>query len=296
MKRHSFSASSARKIFLRYLLDAALLCLGIFSAAFGLKGFLLPNSFIDGGIMGISLLIAEVTKFPLPVLVFALNIPFILLGYKQISKEFAAKTFLGICGLAIVLAFVSFPAISNDKILGAVFGGFFLGLGIGLSVRGGSVLDGTEVMALSISKRTALTIGDIILGFNIIIFAIAAIVFPIETVLYSIITYLAASRTVDFVVQGIEEYTGVTIISKHSERIREAIIHQLGRGVTSYKGTKGYGTHGHTEDVDIIFTVVTRLEITKLKSITMAIDDSAFVVQASINDTIGGMVKKRPLK
>lgn len=273
-----------------------MLALGVFSAGFGLKGFLLPNHFIDGGVMGISLLVAAITSLPLPILVFALNVPFILLGLKQISKEFALKTFIGISALAIVLALVNYPVVTNDKVLTAIFGGFFLGLGIGLSVRGGGVIDGTEVLALFISKRTPFTIGDVILVLNILIFTTAALVFSIETALYSMLTYLAASRTVDFVVQGIEEYTGITIVSKHSDEIREAIIEQLGRGVTAYKGHKGFGKRGHTQDVDVIYTVVTRLEIMKVKDLIMSIDDSAFVVQASINDTIGGMVKRRPLK
>ncbi len=279
-----------------YLAEGGLLLLGVLSVTFGLKGFLLPNSFIDGGVIGISLLVTNTTKLPLWLLVSLINFPFIIIASKQVSKEFALKTFFAVSALAIALAVVQFPVITNDKSLTAVFGGFFIGLGIGLSVRGGGVLDGTEVLSLFISKRTSLTIGDVILFLNIILFSTAALILSVETALYSILAYLSASKTIDFVVQGIEEYTGVTIISKHSEKIRESIIAKLGRGVTAYKGTKGFGTHGHTQDVDIIFTVVTRLEVMKLKSIVMEIDDSAFVVQASINDTIGGMVKKRPLK
>lgn len=286
---------SKKKRYPSIIFNAALLILGVLSAGFGLKGFLLPNSFIDGGVMGISLLVAAVTKFPLPILVFVINIPFIILGMKQVSKEFALKTFLAIIALSLALAYIEYPVVTNDKVLTALFGGFFLGLGIGLSVRGGSVLDGTEVLSLYISKRTVFSIGDVILIFNIIIFITAALILSIETALYSILTYLAAARTVDFVVQGIEEYTGLTIISKESERIREAIIDELSRGVTIYHGKKGYGTHGHTQDVDIVFTVVTRLEVMKVKSIVLRLDPSAFVTQSSINDTIGGMVKQRPL-
>lgn len=275
--------------------EAALLIVGVLSAGFGLKGFLLPNSFIDGGVMGISLLITELTHFPLSLLVFVINLPFIFLALKQVSKEFALKTFLAILSLAIVLALVTFPVVTNDKVLSALFGGFFIGLGIGISIRGGAVLDGTEVLSLFLSKRTVFSIGDVILMFNIIIFVTAAFVLSIESALYSILTYLAASKTVDFVVQGIEEYTGLTIVSKESERIRDGIITELSRGVTIYNGKKGYGTHGHTQDVDIVFTVVTRLEVMKVKSIVMRIDPSAFVTQSSINDTIGGMVKQRPL-
>ncbi|MDP4231573.1 MAG: YitT family protein [Bacteroidota bacterium] len=279
-----------------YLAEGGLLLLGVLSVTFGLKAFLLPNSFIDGGVIGVSLLMTDITKVPLPVLIFLINFPFVILASRQVSKEFALKTFFAVTVLSVALAIIQFPVLTHDKSLTAVFGGFFIGLGIGLSVRGGGVLDGTEVFSLFISKRTSLSIGDVILFLNIILFSSAALILSIETALYSILAYLSASKTIDFVVQGIEEYTGVTIISKHSEAIREAIIEHLGRGVTAYKGTKGFGKHGHTQDVDIIFTVVTRLEVMKLKSIVMSIDDSAFVVQASINDTIGGMVKKRSLK
>jgi len=276
--------------------EYALLALGVFSAAFGLKGFLLPNTFIDGGAMGLSLITVALTGIPLSVLVVLINIPFIVMGYKQISPEFAFKTLFAIVGLAIVLALVDYSVVTNDKVLIAVFGGFFLGAGIGLAVRGGGVLDGTEVLALYVSKRTPLSIGDVILIFNIIIFLTAALLFGIEIGLYSILTYISASRTLDFVVQGIEEYTGALIVSKKSDEIRLALIDKLGRGVTEFKGKSGFGKRGHTDEIDVIFSVVTRLEISKLKQVVKQIDPTAFLAFHSINDTVGGMVKKRPLK
>lgn len=277
--------------------DALLIGLGIVSAGFGLKGFLLPNNFIDGGVTGISLLVAAVTGFSLPILIIVINLPFMILGYAQISKSFAFKSIAAIIGLAFALAIIDYPVITSDKLLISVFGGFFLGAGIGLSIRGGGVLDGTEVLAIHLGRRTGLTIGDIILVFNILIFSVAAYLLSIETALYSILTYLAASKTVDFIVEGVEEYTGVTIISTHSEEIRLMITERMRRGVTIYNGKRGYGKRGENLDPsDIVYTVITRLEIARLKTETQKIDPNAFIVMSSVKDTKGGMIKKRPLK
>ncbi len=272
-----------------------LIIIGIFSAAFGLKSFLLPSNFIDGGATGISLLTAELSGISLSILIVVINIPFIILGYNIISKQFAVKTSLAIIGLALVTAFVHFPDITHDKLLVAVFGGFFLGAGIGLSVRGGAVLDGTEVLAIYLSRKLGTTIGDIIIIINIMVFSAAAYFLSLETALYSMITYLAASKTLDFVIEGIEEYTGVTIVSSHSEEIRLAIVEKLGRGVTVYKGKRGIGKQGERSDIDIVYTVITRLEVSKLNTEIEKIDPNAFVVMSSIKDTKGGMIKKRPL-
>lgn len=281
---------------IRWAKDVFLMVMGITSAAFGLESFLMPNNFIDGGATGISLLISEITKFPLYVWLPIINIPFVFLGYKVIGKMFAVKTAIAISGLALCLAFIHFPQITNDKLLVAVFGGFFLGAGIGFSVRGGAVIDGTEVLAIFLSRKFGTTLGDIIVGINIVIFSIAATVLSIEVALYSMITYLAASKTLDFFIEGIEEYTGVTIISSHNNEIREMIINILGRGVTVYKGKKGYGKSGETSDVDIVYTIVTRLELNRLNTEITKIDPNAFVVMSSVKDTKGGIVKRRPLK
>lgn len=267
------------------------------SAGFGLKGFLLPNEFIDGGAMGISLLISETTGLSLSILIIAVNLPFLILGYSQISKEFAIKSIVAIILLAIVVHFVPYPLITSDKLLIAVFGGFFLGAGIGLAIRGASVIDGTEVLAIFLSKRTGLTIGDIILIFNIIIFSFGAYILSVEIALYAILTYLAASKTINFIIEGVEEYTGITIISEKSNEIRLMITETLGRGVTIYNGKGGYGKEGEmTKDIDIIYTVITRLEIARLKNEVDKIDSKAFLIMGSIKDTKGGMIKKRSLK
>lgn len=280
----------------RYTKDFILITLGIFSAAFGFKGFLLTNHFIDGGATGISLLIAQLTDVPLYLLLILVNIPFIILGYKIIGKSFAIKTALAICGLAAVVGTITFPNVTNDNLLVSVFGGFFLGAGIGLSVRGGAVIDGTEVLAIFLSRKLGTTIGDIITGINVIIFSAAAYFLGIEIALYSMITYLAASKTLDFIVEGIEEYSGVTIISSQSEEIRQMIINTIGRGVTVYNGKSGFGKKGDTKDIDIIYTVLTRLELNRLNTEIEKIDPKAFIVMSNVRDTKGGMIKKRPLK
>ncbi|RYF84070.1 MAG: YitT family protein, partial [Chitinophagaceae bacterium] len=244
---------------LEHLKDCVLISIGIFSAAFGFKGFLLTNHFIDGGATGISLLINALTGFPLYFLLLLVNIPFVLLGFKIIGRGFALKTAMAICGLALVVATVNFPIITTDNLLVALFGGFFLGAGIGLSIRGGAVLDGTEVLAIYLSRKFGTTIGDIIIIINIFIFSTAAYFLSLEIAMYSMITYLSASKTLDFIVEGIEEYTGVTIISSHNNLIREMIINVIGRGVTVYRGKRGFGSHGESKDTDIVYTVVTRL-------------------------------------
>jgi len=272
--------------------DSFFILVGVLSAGFGLKGFLLPNMFIDGGVMGISLIIAELTEIPLSVLVVVINLPFLIMGFSTISKQFALKSIIAIVLLAISIYFIPFPIITDDKLLIAIFGGFFLGLGIGLAIRGGSVIDGTEVLAIFVSKKTSLTIGDVILLFNVLIFSFAAYVFSIEISLYAMLTYLAASKTVDFVVSGIEEYVGVTIISDYSEEIRLAVIEKVGRSCTIYSGKRGQTL----EKTEIIYTLITRLELAKLHTEIDKIDKNAFVVMHSIKDARGGMIKKRPLK
>ena len=277
--------------------DAIFISLGVTAAAFGLKSFLLPSHFLDGEVINISLLIHNQTNFDLSYLVVIINIPFIVIAYAQVSKGFALKTLIAITLLAVLLAFVEFPFITSDKLLISFFGGFFLGLGIGLSIRGGSVIDGTEVLAIYTSRKTVLTVGDIILALNIIIFSVAAYLINIETALYAILTYLVASKTVDFVVHGIEEYISVMIVSEKSDAIKNAITKNMGRGVTVLQGKGGFGKRGHQEeDYDVIFSVITRLELQKLKTEVAKIDENAFMVENSVSDIRGGMIKKRPLQ
>lgn len=288
----SEAAKNARIEFRHLVHDSFFIVMGVLSAAFGLKGFLLPNMFLDGGVTGISLIIAELTGVPLSYLIVAVNLPFLIMGISTISRQFALKSIIAILLLAATLHLIHFPLITDDKLLIAVFGGFFLGLGIGLAIRGGSVIDGTEVLAVFASRKLPLTIGDIILIFNVFIFGAAAYVFSMETALYAMLTYLSASKTVDFVVSGIEEYVGVTIISDKHEAVREAIIHKLGRGCTIYDGKSGQSL----KPTQIVYTLLTRMELARLHTEIDKIDTDAFIVMHSIKDAKGGMIKKRPLK
>jgi uncharacterized membrane-anchored protein YitT (DUF2179 family) len=291
------TAKRIRKKLRLMLRDFLLMLLGVVSAGFGLRGFLIPNGLIDGGVMGISLLVNSMSTIPLSLLIIVINLPFLFLGYRQISRGFALKSIIAIAILAVVVAFVPYPTVTDDKILVAVFGGFFLGAGIGLMIRGGGVIDGTEVLAIYLSRKNSLTVGDFILLFNILIFSVAARLLSVEIALYSILTYLAASKTVDFILEGIEEFTGVTIISSRSRQIIDMVQNKLGRGLTVYSGRKGFGKSGASnQHVDIIFTVITRLEINRLTTEVERLDPTAFIFMQSIKDTRGGMVKKHPLK
>lgn len=287
----------AKKTTWRNITNLLLMVLGVVSAGFGLKGFLIPNHFIDGGVTGISLLMNQETGIPLSMLIILINLPFILLGWRQINVVFGIKSILAISLLAFAVAIVPYPVVTDDKLLVSVFGGFFLGAGIGLTIRGGGVIDGTEILAIFLNRKSSLSVGDFILLFNLLIFSVAAYLLSVEIALYSILTYLAASKTVDFILEGIEEFTGVTIISPRSAEIAEMIKRKLGRGLTIYAGKKGFGKGGETyHSTEIIFTVITRLEISRLNAEIEKIDPHAFVVMQSIKDTRGGMVKKTPLK
>ncbi|MDJ1485785.1 YitT family protein [Cytophagaceae bacterium YF14B1] len=277
---------------IRILKDVILISFGILSAGMGLKGFLSSSGFIDGGVTGISMLLADVMGIPLAILILLFNIPFIIVGYKQIGKWFALKSILAIAGLSLCLAFIRYPDITPDLLLTAVFGGFFIGAGIGLAMRGGAVLDGTEIAALLISRQTAMfRVGDIILVMNIFIFSAAAFFKNVEVALYSILTYFAASKTLDFILHGIEEYTALIIISDKSEEIRLKIINELRRGITVIKGKKGLSG----VDQDILFCVVTRLEMGRIKRCAQEIDKDAFIVIDALSDAEGGLVKKSKL-
>ncbi|SRX54258.1 hypothetical protein AEQU1_01266 [Aequorivita sp. CIP111184] len=277
--------------------DFFYLLLGVVSASFGLRGFLMPSSFIDGGVTGISLMVNELAGISFPLLLVCFNLPFLALAYFSVGKRFAIKSVLGIFLLAIAVALIPYPSITDDKILVAAFGGFFLGLGIGLAIRGGAIIDGTEVLAIFISRKTSLTVGNVIMIFNVIIFITAAYFLSTEIALYAILTYFAASKTVDFVIDGIEEFMGITIISEENEKIRLAIIEKMGRGCTIFKAENGFSKNGETRrPVDVVYTVITRLEMSKLKTEIDKIDKQAFIIMTSVKDAKGGMIKKKPIK
>ena len=265
--------------------------LGVISATIGLKAFLLSNNFLDGGAMGVSLLINILTDFDLSLLILMINLPFIIIGYRQISWQFAIRSTISILILSLLVHFVELPSITSDKLLIAIFGGVFLGAGIGFSIRGGSVIDGTEVMAIYVSRRGGITVGNFIALFNVALFIIAAFLINVETAMYSMLTYVAASKSVDFIINGIEEYIGITIVSPQNAEIRHMITDQLHRGVTVYRAAGGYQS-AHEENRKVLFCVVTRLEVTKLLTEIDKIDPTAFVVQHSIREIKGGVLKK----
>lgn len=275
--------------------DFFLIVLGVIIAGFGLRGFIVPNHFFDGGVTGLSLLVHEFFKYHLSAITIALNLPFIAAGFFVVSRRFGLRTLVSILLLAACLLYIPYPTITSDKLLISIFGGIFLGLGSGLAMRAGCALDGIEVLALYTLKRTSFTITEIILGINIIIFGIAALRFGPETALYSILTYLAATKTIDFVVEGIEAYTGVTIISGNSDVIKGRLVNELGRSITVYKGERGYlpGAYNPGDACDIIFTVITRLELRKLKNVVYESDPNAFVFANTIRDASGGIIKHR---
>lgn len=277
----------------RVLKDALFIAVGVFSAAFGLEGFLVPNGFLDGGATGIALLIARITGLSFPVLLVLINLPFLLIAFKLAGRRFAVRASLSIVALALVTSLLHFPDITHDKLLVAVFGGFFLGAGIGLAVRGGSVLDGTEVLALAVGRRIGISIGDVVMVINVAIFAVAAWLIDLETAMYAMITYLSASKTLDLVVQGLEEYTGITIISPEHDAIRQVIANEMGRGVTVYSGKRGYTKGAGSHEVDILYCVITRLEVGRFLTEVEKIDPNAFIVTSPVKDIRGGILLKR---
>jgi len=278
--------------FRRELVNALLIASGILAAGLGLKGFLLSSGFIDGGVTGVSMLASRITSLPLSAWLLIVNGPFIIVGYRQLGRAFAIRSALAITGLSAALATIPFPDVTPDLLLTAVFGGFFIGAGIGLAVRGGAVLDGTEIAALLISKRShLLKVGHVILIFNIALFLAAMSLLGVEPALYSILTYVTAARTLDFVIYGLEEFTAITIMSGQSAAIRERIMRELERGVTIYRG---YGGMSGIEQ-DILYCVVTRLEIGRVKEIIRELDAGAFVVSHPLADVDGGVVKRAAL-
>ncbi len=292
----SFKTHHKKKnIWINGLQDFILITLGVISAGFGLKSFLLPSHFIDGGVTGIALIVTKITSYDLALTTFILNLPFVFASYFTVGRSFAVKTFIGVSMLSLCLLYLPYPEFTKDKLLVSFFGGFFLGVGSGLVLRAGCLIDGIDVLALNTFKKTSFTVTEIILALNIIIFFVAGFVFGTEEALYSILTYFTATKTMDYVVEGIEEYTGVTIISGHSEIIKYRLVNELGRGITIYKGERGFLPENFevSSKVDIIFTVVTRLELRKLKNLVYDADPKAFVFANSIKDASGGILRRR---
>ena len=274
--------------------DTFLIVVGVVISAFAIKGFLVPNQFFDGGVSGVALLISEIFQINLGLLIFLLNLPLILVSYFSIGKRFAIRTLASIILLSICLWLLPDIVVTTDKLLIAAFGGMFLGIGIGLGMRAGAALDGIDVLAVYTFKKTSFSMTEIVMAINVLIFSVAAFKFGIGSALYSILTYFAATLSIDYVVEGLQAHTGVTIISGESEEIKYKLVNELGRGITVYKGERGFlpGQYEISSDCDIIFTVISRLEMKKLKNLVYSVDPKAFIFANSIKDASGGVLRK----
>ena len=271
------------------------LTIGTALAVLAMKGFMIPNRFLDGGITGISILLHEIFHINISFLVIILNVLFIYLGYKRIGKTFAVQTSIAVVLLSIGLLFVDINPITKDKLLIAIFGGLLMGTGVGLVIRGGGVIDGAEVIAVFTGRKTGFSNSEIIMLINTIIFAMAALQFGLETAMYSIITYFTASRATNYVVDGIEEFTAMNIICSQPEDVKNLLVNDLGKGITVYKGEKGYlpGSFEVKTSADIIVTIITRLEIKQIQDAVLNIDPKAFIYVQSIKEAAGGILKHK---
>ena len=269
--------------------------LGAGLAVLAMKGFMIPNRFMDGGITGISILLHEIFHINISILIIVLNVLFIYLGYIRIGKTFAVQTTIAVILLSLGLLFININPITTDKLLIAIFGGILIGTGVGLVIRGGGVIDGAEVIAVFTKRRTGFSSSEIIMLFNTIIFSVAALQFGIETAMYSIITYFTATRATDYVVDGIEEFTAMNIISSQQEEIKSFLVNELGKGITVYKGERGYlpGSFDVKTDTEIIVTIVTRLEIKQIQEALIKIDPRVFVYVQTIKEATGGVLKAK---
>lgn len=295
MKNLNIKQSVISELFNRRTLkDIIFISIGVFMETIGLKSFLLPNNFLEGGAIGTSLLTETVTGINFSIIIVVISIPFIILGIKQISYSFSIKAIISIIALSILVYIIDLPIVTNDKLLAAFFGGIFIGGGTGFAIRGGAVLDGSEILAITVSRKTSLTVGDFTIVFNVILFCIAGWLVGLETAMYSMLTYVVASKTIDFVINGIEEYIGVMIVSDHGNSIKDQIMYNMGRGVTVLESREGYGKGGNNKKEKIVlFCVVTRFEVSRLVTEVDKIDEKSFIVQYPIRDTKGGMIKKR---
>lgn len=272
--------------------NSMLIVVSALLASTGLKSFLLPNNFVDGGITGISMIVSRISDLPLFIFLVTFNIPFLILGYKMLGRNFAVRSIIAVALLALSVAAINFPIITNDKLLAAIFGGVFLGAGIGLAIRGSAVLDGTEILALSIGQKSPFSVGDIILAFNVVIFSFAGFSFGIETALYSVLTYASASKTVDFLIHGLEEFYSILIITSKSDELRTALISDLKRSVSRFVGKTGLSD----EPRDFLLCVVTRLEIIQLKNFIKSVDEDAFVIITHVSDIAGGVRRSKVIE
>lgn len=275
-----------------YIKEYSQIALGILLASIGLKAFLLPNNFLDGGVTGIAILVSQQTGWDVSILLVLLSVPFLIAGAFTVSKRIVIKSIIAIALLALSISLEAFSTITEDKLLIAIFGGLFLGAGIGITIRNGAVLDGSELLGLFVFNKYGISIGKTILVFNVILFMITAYVVSVEVAMYSILAYLVTAKVIDLFIQGLENFIGLTIVSQKSKVIEDSIAQQLGVGMTIYKGASGYGSSGKNEKVNIIQTVVNRIDINKTLKLVEELDPKAFVIEFDVNKVRGGVLKR----
>ncbi len=266
--------------------------LGIVFASIGLKAFLLPNGFLDGGVTGIAILLNREFGINVSLLLVSLSLPFLILAYYSIARRVAWKSVISILGLAVAIQFESFPVVTNDELLIAIFGGLFLGLGIGLAIRNGAVLDGSEILGVFLNDRFGIPIGQVNLAFNIILFSITALVLSLEIALYSVLTYVITAKVTDYIIEGFEDFIGMQIVSRKHELVRLAILEKIGVGMTVYQGEGGYGHSGEQRDIKIIHTVINRIDLRKIYRVVGEVDPDAFLVEYEIHNIKGGVLRR----
>lgn len=268
---------------------------GVIFAVIAIKGFMIPNHFLDGGLLGISILIHEFYHINVGIPLVLLNIPFVILGYKIIGKNFAIHSFLSLILLCIFLTFLPVPTVTNDHFLTATFGGVFVGLGIGFVIRSGGVIDGLEILADYTYEQFGFTTSEIIVAINTILFLFIAFFLGIEKAMYSILTFFTAIKISDYVVDGFEKLISLTIISPNSEGIKSMIVNDFNKAITTYKGERGNlpGSYGVKHDCDIVVAVVTRLEVHKIKKAIKERDPKAFMFIQNIREVGGGVTSKK---
>lgn len=273
----------------RMVVSLLVITAGSFLAAYAIEGFLVPNLILDGGVVGVAIIVGELTRLQLSILVAIFNIPFLFIGYRQIGKNFLVKAIFGIVLYSVFLGiFEHVPAFTNDSILATVFGGLLLGIGVGLVIKAGGCLDGTETIGILISKKTSMTVGQVVLLFNVIIFAVAGCLFGFDRTMYSLITYFITSKIIDLVDSGFEQAKAVMIITNESQRISDAIFARLGRTVTLIEG------EGMISGKKVVlYCVVTRIELSEMKRIVKEDDASAFMTITDVSEIVGKHIKKK---
>lgn len=264
----------------------------ILLASIGLKAFLLPNGFLDGGVTGIAILVSELTGFEISYSLPIITVPFFVLGWFSVSRRTLFKSIISVLVLAAVIHFENFRPITNDKLLIAVFGGIFLGAGIGLAIRNGTVLDGSEILGLYLNERIGVSIGNIILVFNTILFIITAATLSVEVALYSILTFIVTGKVIDFIFRGFEDYVGLMIISQANHEIQQRLLTEVGTGITVYSNAKGYGSRGFQKNTEVIQVVINRIDTKKAYRTIESLDTEAFIVEFDVNQVKGGVTRK----